>query len=365
MRPYADSNNVVERTICACPASGFITAIVTEGEKIKTPSQTWYLVANGAIYSINPLSKVPVYSAGRVTNPVTTSFSCMTSPRTQHKLPFLSGQQWIGSSWSIALRVQELTTALATVNRVNQQAISVSVASPADGTVSLSLGCSAMLASATTIAYVTAQTLRSAISSNFDGKNSPYKADPILNVFDWSNIIDVEASIDCGNGIICAAGQTCMSSSPGAGKKVTPAVTAAFSQLRSNPPDWQFACSPYSNAVRCSDARYSCPSGSTCLAGNLCDLNGATTAARVNLDPTAAITSDNICGAIINNFQLPNYCSCQVVASAGKYLGGNVSCITELPSTIRVSAKASFLPCFKSHDSLFLFSASADYTENV
>ena len=139
MRTFADSNNVVERTICACPASGTITAIVTQGEKIKTPSQTWHLVANGAVNSISKLSTVPWYNAGRVTNPVTTSTNCLAASRTNHKLPFISGRQWSGSNWDIALRVQELTTALASFNRVDQQAIRVSVTSPADGTISLSL----------------------------------------------------------------------------------------------------------------------------------------------------------------------------------------------------------------------------------
>jgi len=66
--------------------------------------------------------------------------------RTSHKLLFSAGQQWSGSSWDIALRVQELTTALATFNRVDQQAMPVSVTCAADGTICLSLGCSAALA---------------------------------------------------------------------------------------------------------------------------------------------------------------------------------------------------------------------------
>jgi hypothetical protein len=81
--------------------------------------------------------------------------------RTNHKLPFLCGQQWNGSYWDTALRVQELATALATFNRVDQQAMRVPVTCAADGTISLSLGCSAALATPTTLAYVTAQTLRS------------------------------------------------------------------------------------------------------------------------------------------------------------------------------------------------------------
>ena len=370
MRKYADSNNVVERTICACPASGTITAIVTQGEKIKTPSQTWHLVANGAVNSIAQLSTVPAYNAGRVTNPVTTSTSCLTSSRTIHKLPFLSGQEWSGSSWDIALRVQEFTTALATFNRVDQQAIRVSVTSPADGTISLSLGCSAVLATPTTVAYVTAETLRSAISNNCLPANSPCTTDPILKAFDWNKIVDLGTSSDCGNGITCAPGHTCMSSSPGAGKKVTPTKARQlplpfFSPFTCNPRAAQFACSPLRNAVRCSDARYSCPSASTCETGNVCLLNGVTTPATANVDPSAASVAGNICGAIINNFQIPNYCTCAVVAVTGEYLGGLLTCATGLPSTIRVSAKAVFVPCSKSRPPFFWFSASADGSDNV
>lgn len=271
----------------------------------------------------------------------------------------------------MALRVQELTTALTSFNRVDQQAIRVSVTSPADGTISLSLGCSAVLATPTTVAYVTAQTLRSAISKNCLptwAALSPCTTDPILRAFDWDNIVDL--ATDCGNGITCAPGHTCMSSSRGAGKKVTPKKARQlplplFSPLRCNPSAWQFACSPLSNAVRCSDARYSCPAASTCQTGNVCLLNGATTAATVNVDPSAASIPDNICGAIINNFQIPNYCSCAVVASTGDYLGGMLACATALPSTITVSANAWFLPCAKSRPPSFWFSAAADSTGNV
>jgi hypothetical protein len=216
MRPYADSTNVVERTISACPASGTITAIVRQGESIRTATQIWYLVANGAVNSITRLGAVPAHNAGRLTNPATTATNCMAAARTSHRLRFLSGQQWSGSSWDIELRIQEFTTALATVARVNQQAIVVSVT---DGTVSLSLGCSALLTSSTgTVAFVTAATLRAVISAHCVRANSPCVADPVLRVVDWNNIIDEQA---CGNGITCASGQTCMSSANGAGNRVT------------------------------------------------------------------------------------------------------------------------------------------------
>jgi hypothetical protein len=85
---------------------------------------------------------------------------------------------WLEMEWlDIALRVQELTTALATFNRVDQQAIRVSVTCAADGTICLSLGCSAVLAAPTAVACVTAQTLRSAISKNCLPANSPCSVD--------------------------------------------------------------------------------------------------------------------------------------------------------------------------------------------
>ncbi len=218
MRPYADSTNVVERTISACPASGAITAIVRQGESIRTASQTWYLVANGAVNAITRLGAVPAHDAGRLTNPTTTATNCMAAPRTNHRLRFLTGQQWSGSSWDMDVRIQEFTTALATLARVSHTAIIVSVTSPADGSVSLSLGCSSLLTSSTgTVAFITAATLRAAISANCVRENSPCVSDPVLRVFDWNNIMD---EVECGNGITCAIGQTCMSSANGAGNRV-------------------------------------------------------------------------------------------------------------------------------------------------
>ncbi len=229
MRPFADSNNVVERTICVCPASGSITAIVAQGERIKTPTQTWYLVANGAVNSIAKLSSVPAYNAGRITSPATTTASCLAAPRTSHRVRFLSGQQWSGSSWDIQFRQQELATSLSTVARVNHQAIVATMPSPADGTVVLSLGCSSLLTSSTgTVAFITAATLRAAISMNCAVPNSPCNADPVLRAFDWNNIIDESSGSGCGNGIVCAAGQTCMSSAMGAGNRVNPPRSPPF-----------------------------------------------------------------------------------------------------------------------------------------
>jgi hypothetical protein len=226
MRPYADSNNVVERTVCTCPSSGSITAIVAQGETIRTATQTWYLVANGAVNSISKLSAVPSYNAGRITNPATTTSSCLGASMSSHTLRFLAGQQWIGSSWDINFRIQEFRTVLSTLVRVNYHAIMVSMPSPADGTVVFRLRCSSVLTSSTgDVAFITAATLRTAISTICAGSSSPCSRDTVLSAFDWNNIIDQR---DCGNGITCAAGQTCMSNLWRAGRRVRPLSLPIF-----------------------------------------------------------------------------------------------------------------------------------------
>jgi hypothetical protein len=104
--------------------------------------------------------------------------------RTNHKLQFLCGQRWNGSYWVAALRVQELTTALATFNGADQQAVRVPVTCAAHGTISLSLGCSAALAAPTTLAHVTAQTLRSRCHfRELPGRKSSLRYGPHLDSF--------------------------------------------------------------------------------------------------------------------------------------------------------------------------------------
>jgi hypothetical protein len=134
----------------------------------------------------------------------------------------------------------------------------------------------------------------------------------------------------------------------------------------------QFACSPLSNAVRCGDARFSCPFRSTCSqTGNTCVLNGVTSAATRNVDPVSStpveLTGSTLCGAIIRNFQLPNYCTCAQVnfGDDPRSRGGHIRCDTQLPSTVRVTAQAEFMPCSRLRPTSFTFSASADNTVNV
>ena len=70
---------------------------------------------------------------------------------------------------------------------------------------------------------------------------------------------------NCGNGISCANAQTCMSNATGAGLI--------------------YACSPLPSAVRCMDARFSCPTNSICSDNSTCiSPNGKITDAVVNLD---------------------------------------------------------------------------------
>ena len=137
---------------------------------------------------------------------------------------------------------------------------------------------------------------------------------------------------NCGNGIACTPFQTCMSNLTGAGLL--------------------YACSPLSNAVRCMDARFSCPHSSICIKDAKCAYyDGNLSDAVVNLDafhvedmrdfgrgmkPTAF----SICGSIVNNFRLPNFCTC-----SDARFGGNLDCTIGLQNFISIGASAWVLPC--------------------
>ena len=136
----------------------------------------------------------------------------------------------------------------------------------------------------------------------------------------------------CENGIFCAPSQTCMSNATGAGLL--------------------YACSPLTNAVRCMDARFSCPHSSICVEDSKCLYSdGNSSDAVVNLDAfhSAEIrdfgtgmkpTAFSICGSIINNFRLPNFCTC-----ADARFGGNLACTIGLQNFISIGASAWVLPC--------------------
>ena len=139
-------------------------------------------------------------------------------------------------------------------------------------------------------------------------------------------------SHQCGNGISCASLQTCMSNSTGAGLV--------------------YACSPLPNAVRCMDARFSCPASSSCIEDLKCIYaDGNLTDAVVNIDAfeVAEIrdfgvgmkpTAFSICGSIVNNFRLPNFCTCRDAR-----FGGELACTVGLQNFISIGASAWVLPC--------------------
>jgi hypothetical protein len=150
-------------------------------------------------------------------------------------------------------------------------------------------------------------------------------------------VTDITQSVNnCGNGIFCASSQTCMSNTTGAGLI--------------------FACSPLSNAVRCMDARYSCPASYSCAEEAKCLFNNTdnqlhTIDAVLNIDPIKVAdlrdfgsglkpTSLSICGPITSLFRLPNFCSCR-----DAQLGGELGCTIGIQTYISLGARAWVLPC--------------------
>lgn len=136
---------------------------------------------------------------------------------------------------------------------------------------------------------------------------------------------------DCGNGIYCAPRQTCMSNTTGAGLV--------------------YACSPLSRAVRCMDARFSCPTSYTCAENSRCVFGVNDTSAVLNLDAFRVAeyrdfgsgvkpTSLSICDPITRLFRLPNFCTC-----ADAKVGGELGCTVGLQTYISVGASAWFRPC--------------------
>lgn len=144
---------------------------------------------------------------------------------------------------------------------------------------------------------------------------------------------------NCGNGIFCAPFQTCMSNATGAGLL--------------------YACSPLPNAVRCMDARFSCPALFVCAENSLCvappTTSNATTAttldAVVNVDAFEVTemrdfgsgmrpTALSVCGPITSVFRLPNFCTCRDAR-----FGGELSCVIGIQTYITIGASAWVLPC--------------------
>jgi hypothetical protein len=148
----------------------------------------------------------------------------------------------------------------------------------------------------------------------------------------------VPATNDCGNGISCAVDQTCMSNATGAGLV--------------------HACSPLPRAVRCMDARFSCPADTACAENSTCipitaTATTATTAtdAVVNVDAHQVAemrdfgsgvkpTAFSVCGPITGTFRLPNFCTCRDAR-----FGGELTCAIGIQTFITIGASAWVLPC--------------------
>jgi hypothetical protein len=121
--------------------------------------------------------------------------------------------------------------------------------------------------------------------------------------------------------------------------------------------------------VRCTHGRYSCPSGATCQQYDKCqDLrNGhsyfpATLNLRATSPSPLSNPSGDFCGAILANYNVPNYCTCQGVhflddRNSG---GGRLNCAIEMQSQVRVTVQAEFMPCSRIRKPRFTFSAFAD-----
>jgi hypothetical protein len=144
------------------------------------------------------------------------------------------------------------------------------------------------------------------------------------------------ASENCGNGIYCAPSQTCMSNATAVGAGLV------------------YACSPLPHAVRCMDARFSCPTYSNCAENSTCVASGpdgSISDAIVNVDAFEVAefrdfgsglksTALSICGPITGTFRLPNFCTCRDAR-----FGGELGCTIGLQNYISVGASAWVLPC--------------------
>jgi len=147
----------------------------------------------------------------------------------------------------------------------------------------------------------------------------------------------VPATNDCGNGISCALDQTCMSNATGAGLV--------------------HACSPLPRAVRCMDARFSCPADTTCADNSTCIPITTTTTTHTATDAVVNVdahqvaemrdfgsgmkpTALSVCGPITGTFRLPNFCTCRDAR-----FGGELTCAIGIQTFITIGASAWVLPC--------------------
>ena len=189
MRSFADQANSVERVVAQCPPAGVVTAIVAVGDSIKTASQTWYLVANGPVSNITA-TPVPPYSSGRLAAPATQQSSCISDAGVVATVRFRPSVAWscagVAGALSCSLKRKMLAMSLAEIVGVAAQAITVS--SSVTTSLLMTLRCSAMIgswqnASSSSLKYVTAQTVFSAIGS---APAASFQDDDVLGAFDWA-----------------------------------------------------------------------------------------------------------------------------------------------------------------------------------
>jgi hypothetical protein len=192
MRSFADQTNTVERVVTRCPAAGVLTAIVALGDSLKTPSQNWFLVANGPLTSeLAPALPQP-YNRGRFNGPVTQLQSCASSPNLYASVKFKPSSVWactgLQSAWDCSVKKQEFVTSLAQVVGVAVQAFGATSVNSVG--ISMALQCNVMLNSwqsgnetSASLKYVTPAVVFSSIKNT---TTATYETDSMLNAFDWS-----------------------------------------------------------------------------------------------------------------------------------------------------------------------------------
>lgn len=128
----------------------------------------------------------------------------------------------------------------------------------------------------------------------------------------------------CGNGNVCPAHSTCVSTKEGAGRK--------------------WACAPVQNATICGDERYSCPSSFSCNATSYTCYKGSAQLPMfengfAQRDPLKLQSQGSICGVI--GGYLPSFCQCQDRANYESL----VSCGVDLFGYDTVTVVMDIAPC--------------------
>ncbi len=209
---HAPDAEAVERVVTSCPSSGSVTAIVTQGDVVKTASQKWYLVANGPVSSISaPLSVVPAFSTGRISPPAFQDVSCLSATALTAKLWFMPKMAWVGESWDVAGTTLEFTSALTQLARVDGQAISIAL-DQGRSSATMTLRCSVFINSYSyenglLIKYVSPDVLLSYIKTTCAPATSACSIDPVIGSFNWTafstgetpHLPNSSASVSCSS----------------------------------------------------------------------------------------------------------------------------------------------------------------------